>query len=179
MSRSHKLSLDLVEMLLDVYRNDAEGFTLHRQPIDLQSIARESIDTVVALGSERQIEFNLNCDGLETEIPQLTGDRLQLSRVFNNLLSNAIYHSPRGGRIDISIYYQENRYIVSVADRGNGISPSDLPFLFDRFYQAQGKLKGSGLGLYLSRQIVEACGGKIWAKTTLPQGAKFYFSLPI
>jgi two-component system, NarL family, sensor kinase len=179
MSRSHKLSLDLVEMLLDVYRNDAEGFILHRQQLDLQSIARESIDSMVALGLERHIKFNLNFEGLETERSELTGDRLQLSRVFNNLLSNAIYHSPRGGQIDVYIYYQEDRYIVSISDRGDDISPSDLPFLFDRFYQAQGKLKGSGLGLYLSRQIVEAHGGSIWVETRLPQGAKFYFSLPI
>ena len=179
MSRSQKRSLQLVENLLEVYRNESECLVLHRQPIDLRSIARETIDTVIVLGLERQITINLKRDESTAPQPELTGDRLQLSRVFSNLLSNAIYHSPRSGQIDVTIHYRDRQYVVKVIDRGLGISPADLPFIFDRFYQAQNQLKGSGLGLHLSRQIVEAHGGIIWAEALLPQGAKFCFSLPI
>jgi two-component system, NarL family, sensor kinase len=179
MSRSQKRSLQLVETLLDVYRNDIEGLVLQHESIDLQSIATEAIDTVVILGLERQIIFNLKCDQPTAQASELTGDRLQLSRVFSNLLSNAIYHSPRGGQVDITIYDRDRQYVVEVLDRGLGIALVDLPFIFDRFYQAQSQLKGSGLGLHLSRQIIEAHGGGIWAESVLPQGTKFSFTLPI
>jgi two-component system, NarL family, sensor kinase len=179
MSRSQQLSLQLVETMLDVYRNDTEGLEIQHQSIDLYSIARESIDSIIILGTERQIQVKLNCNNLPAKPPKLHGDRLQLSRVFSNLLSNAIYHSPRGGKIDVTIYYRDRHYIVEVLDRGRGILPVDLPFIFDRFYKARNQLKGSGLGLHLSRQIIEAHDGKIWVESVLPQGAKFCFSLPI
>ncbi len=178
MSRSQQRSLQLVETLLDVYRNDAEELILYRQSIDLESIAKEAIDIVISLEVERQIKFNLKCFEMPNRQPEITGDRLQLSRVFTNLLTNAVDHSPRGGQIDVIIRYEDYQCIVEVLDRGQGISSSDLPFLFDRFYQAQKKLKGFGLGLHLSRQIIEAHRGEIWAESILPAGAKFCFSLP-
>jgi two-component system, NarL family, sensor kinase len=177
MSRSQARSLKLVETLLDVYRNDIQGLVLHSEQIDLCTLAQETIDSMLVLGLERQIVLNLLCNVSATRSPPLIGDRLQLSRVFSNLLSNAIYHSPRNRQIDITIHSCDRQYIVEVFDRGRGISPADLPFLFDRFYTAQKHLQGSGLGLYLSRQIVEAHGGKIWAESVSFQGAKFCFSL--
>jgi two-component system, NarL family, sensor kinase len=179
MSRSHHRSLQLVETLLDIYRNDSEGLILRRQSIDLQVIAAEAIDLVGILGLKREITFDLKCDSSTIPLPELKGDRLQISRVFSNLLSNAIYHSHRGGRVEITIGYQKDRYNIQIVDRGDGINLDDLPFLFDRFYKARDRLKGSGLGLHLSQQIVEAHGGKIWAENISPQGAKFCFDLPI
>jgi two-component system, NarL family, sensor kinase len=179
MSRSEHRSLKLVETLLDIYRNDAHGLVLHHQSIDLCVLAQETIDSMVILGLERQIKLKLHCDVSATPQPQLIGDGLQLSRVFSNLLSNAIYHSPRHRQIDVTIQTRDRQYIVQVLDRGRGINSVDLPFLFNRFYTSQKQLQGSGLGLYLSRQIVEAHGGKIWAESVLFQGAKFCFSLPI
>ncbi len=179
MSKSQQRSLQLVQTLLDVYRNDAEGAVLQCQSIDLRTIAQEAIDAVKILALERELKLNLNCHQSINRQLEIAADPLQLSRVFSNLLSNAIYHSPRGGQIDVTIYHNDRRYIVQVADRGQGISPSALPLLFDRFYQVDRQVQGSGLGLYLSRQIVEAHGGRIWAESELPQGTKFCFSLPI
>ncbi len=187
MSQSQQRSLQLVQTLLDVYRNDAEGVVLQRQSIDLWAIAKEAIDAVTIFVQERQIKLNLKCyesavgvaSPSEKRQLQVSADPLQLSRVLSNLLSNAIYHSPRGGQIDVTIYRNDRRCIVQVEDRGKGIAPADLPLLFDRFYQANQQGQGSGLGLYLSRQIVEAHGGRIWADAELPQGTKFCFSLPI
>ncbi len=177
-SKSQQRSLQLVQMLLDVYRNDAQGVVLQCQSIDLRSITQEAIDAVRILALERELKLNLNCyQSIDSQLI-ITADPLQLSRVFTNLLSNAIYHSPRKGQIDVTIYHNHRRYIVQVADRGQGIDPDDLPFVFNRFYQAHQQGQGSGLGLYLSRQIVEAHGGKIWADAELPQGTKFCFSLP-
>ena len=179
MSKSQQRSLQLVQMLLDVYRNDAEGVVLQCQSIDLWLLAKESVDAVTILALERELKLNLKCyESIDRQL-EITADPLQLSRVFSNLLSNAIYHSPRSGQIDVTIYHNDRRYIVQVSDRGQGIAPDDLPFLFNRFYQAHQQGQGSGLGLYLSRQIVEAHGGRIWADNELPQGTKFCFSLPI
>jgi two-component system, NarL family, sensor kinase len=133
MSQSQQRSLQLVETLLDVYRNDAEGVVLQRRSIDLWSLAKEAVDAVVILGSERQIKLNLKCYESAGRKFQVNGDPLQLSRVFSNLLSNAIYHSPRGGQIDVTIYQNDRRYIVQVSDRGAGIAPADLPQLFTDF----------------------------------------------
>jgi two-component system, NarL family, sensor kinase len=184
MSQSQQRSLQLVETLLDIYRNDAEGLVLNTQTVDLWSIAKEAIDTVRILGLEREIKLNLKSFQPENQQPEnqqmeLRADPLQLSRVFNNLLSNAIYYSPRAGQIDVTVYHHGNQYVVQIVDRGRGVAVADLPLLFDRFYQANEQTQGSGLGLYLSRQIVEAHGGKIWAEPGLPQGTKFCFSLPI
>jgi two-component system, NarL family, sensor kinase len=179
MYRSQCRSLELVETLLDVYHNDSEGILLHSESIDLRKIAQESIDTVLILGLERRITLNLKCNISDIQQPKLIGDRLQLSRVFINLLSNAIYHAPHSSNIDIKIECRDLYYQVKVIDRGQGISSVDLPWIFDRFYQARDGLKGSGLGLYLSRQIVEAHGGQIWAESVLPHGSKLCFRLPV
>ncbi len=112
MYRSQCRSLELVETLLDVYRNDAEGLLLHPEEIDLCEIAKESIDTVVVLGLERQITLNLKCNISDIQQPKLVGDRLQLSRVFTNLLSNAIYHSPHSSQIDIKIKCNDLYYEI-------------------------------------------------------------------
>jgi two-component system, NarL family, sensor kinase len=179
MSQSQKRSLKLVETLLDVYRNDAEGLTLNLQIVDLWLIANEAIDAVEILSSEREIKLNLKCFQT-TECPmEIEADSLQLIRVFINLLSNAIYHSPRLGSIDMIIHHHGHQYIIQVIDNGRGLNPTDVPLLFDRFYQAHNQARGSGLGLYLSRQIVEAHGGKIWAEPGILQGTKFCFSVPI
>jgi two-component system, NarL family, sensor kinase len=129
MSRSQHLSLQLVETLLDIYHNESEGLVLQYQPIDLKSIATEAIDIITHLGLKRQITFEFNFNILPDRSPQLRGDRLQLSRVFSNLLSNAIYHSYRGGRVDVSIYYQDSRYIVEILDRGDGINLYSIGFI--------------------------------------------------
>jgi signal transduction histidine kinase len=178
-SQSQKTSLQLVETLLDVYRNDADGLVLHQEQIDLWAIAKESIDSILILCLERQLKLNLDRDESTNCSYEIIGDRLQLSRVFSNLLSNAIYHSPRGEEINIAIHKHDRKYIVVVSDRGMRIDPANLPLLFERFYQAEDRVQGSGLGLYLSRQIVEAHGGQIWAEVKSPQGTNFCFSLPI
>jgi two-component system, NarL family, sensor kinase len=179
MFQSQQKLLKLVETLLDIYRYDTDGLVLQYESSDLCALAQEAIDSIEMLGREHQVKFNLEYDRSARLHYRATVDPLQISRVFNNLLSNAIYHSPRGGRVDIILRRYPDRYVVRVIDRGRGIAAADLGRLFDRFYQAHQQIQGSGLGLYLSRQIVEAHGGKIWAESELNQGTKFYFSLPI
>lgn len=181
MVRSHRTTLQMVETMLDVYRNDAEGLTLKLQPIDLANLAEAVLTTLRELASIRRIHLSLSYG--ESEFRRtlwVEGDALQLQRVFANLLTNSINHSPRGGRVEIVLESQPSYQIVKVLDEGQGITPDELPLLFGRFYQGHGdrQAKGSGLGLYLTRQIIEAHHGTLWAENRSPQGALFGFRLP-
>jgi len=182
MSRSHRTTLQLVETLLDIYRNDIEGLQLNYQPLNLVSLAEEAIATLTELASSRQIHIRLGY-GPSDFRPSLwvNGDALQLQRVFVNLIANAINHSYRGGQVEVTLSSQNTVHTIKIADYGQGLSQVETGLLFDRFYQGAGdrQAKGSGLGLYLSRQIIEAHGGTIWAEPHQPQGAVFGFRLPV
>ncbi|WP_333460110.1 ATP-binding protein [Microcoleus sp. Pol10D4] len=110
----------------------------------------------------------------------VNGDAVQLQHVFANLLTNGINHSPRGGKVEIVMASYSSYQVVKVIDSGLGITADELPHLFEHFYQGNGdrQAKGSGLGLYLSRQIIDAHRGIIWAGNKFPQGALFGFRLP-
>ena len=187
MNKSHRSTLLIVQMLLDVYHNDTNGLELNLVKINLIELAKETISMLTELFSTREIQIRLE---LLTSISNfwIDGDALQIRRVFINLLSNAATHSLRGGEVLLRFEAPPRYCIVRVIDRGIGIATEDLPHLFERFYQGENdrQLTGSGLGLYLSRQIIEAHGGKIWAENftdrSSPQdsqhGAIFSFQLP-
>ncbi|MCC3436355.1 HAMP domain-containing sensor histidine kinase [Microcoleus sp. PH2017_05_CCC_O_A] len=181
MARSQKMSLQLVETLLDVYRNDAEGLKLQLAPVNLAALAEEVIATLIHLSAARRVYISISYG--ESDFRRslwVNGDEVQLQRVFVNLLTNAINHSPRGGKVEIVMESYATDQVVKVIDSGLGITSDELPHLFERFYQGNGdrQAKGSGLGLYLSRQIIDAHGGIIWAENKLPLGALFGFRLP-
>lgn len=181
MMRSHQTTLKMVETLLDVYRNDNEGLQLNLAPIDLVGIAEEVKSTMTDLAASRRIHISLHYGASNfRQFLWVKGDTLQLQRVMVNLLTNAINHSLRGERVEIVLEANSSYQTVKVTDNGAGIKPDELPHLFERFYQGQSdrQAKGSGLGLYLSRQIVEAHGGIIWAENRQPTGAIFAFRLP-
>ena len=188
MARSHETSLDLLETLLDVYRNDTEGLKLDLAPVDLSIIAEAATSTLLELAANRRIHLSLNYGDSDWKRSLwVNGDALQLQRVFNNLLINAINHSRRGDHVEIVLESQTFYQVVKILDTGAGIQPEQFPHLFERFYQgnsdsgglSQRQAKGSGLGLYLSRQIIEAHHGIIWAENRVPNGAIFGFKLPV
>lgn len=179
--RSHRNTLQMVETLLDVYRNDNEGLPLHLTPVDLVKLTEEVITTLTDLAASRRVHISLNYGESDfRKFLWVNGDAFQLQRVVANLLTNAINHSPRGGRVEVMMESHFSYQTVRVADNGAGVRSEEIAHLFERFYQGQGdrQAKGSGLGLYLSRQIVEAHGGTIWAENKQPTGATFAFRLP-
>jgi two-component system, NarL family, sensor kinase len=188
MSRSHHNSLQLVETLLDVYRNDTEGLKLTLAPVDLTEIAEEVLCHLSPLAAADRIYLNLNYGASDfRQSLWVNGDRFQLQRVFTNLLKNAIDHSRKGDRVDVILESQAHQHIVKIIDSGSGITTTELPNLFQRFYQGHSdrQAKGTGLGLYLCRQIIEAHRGIIWAENRIattsestPNGALFGFRLP-
>lgn len=182
MTRSHRTTLQLVETLLDVYRIDTEGLKLQLSPVNLVTVAEEAIATVTEIARVRQICVCL--DYGESDFRHslwVNGDYLQLGRVFSNLLINGINHTPRGGKVEVLLETSTIEQIVKISDNGCGITQEELPYLFERFYQGQSDrlFIGSGLGLYLSRQIIEAHGGIIWAESRASKGAIFGFRLPV
>ncbi|MGP1386249.1 MAG: ATP-binding protein [Thainema sp.] len=181
MTRSHQKTLSLVNTLMDVYRYDAEGLPLHCEAVNLVASVEEAIADVTNLAASRQVHIHLNHEGSEFRRAYwVFADPLQLHRVLTNLIANAINHSLRGGRVEVSLAIRNGYHLIQVKDEGQGIHPDDLTHLFDRFYQGSGdrQTKGTGLGLYLSRQIIEAHNGTIWAESRSPQGAIFAFRLP-
>ncbi len=189
-ARSHENSLELIETLLDVYRNDTEGVRLKLAPVDLVAIAEEAIATVSELAAKRRVEINLTFGESNARPLWVNGDALQLQRVFSNLLTNAINNCTRGGKVEILLESDFNYQVVKILDNGRGITPDELPRLFERFYQGHSDRQsmGSGLGLYLTRQLIEAHGGTVWGKNRFSskeatsrsqRGASFGFRLPV
>lgn len=179
--RSHQGSLKLVETLLDVYRNETEGLVLELAPVELVSLTEDVTASLLTLTKGRRVYLSLNYGESDfRKFLWVNGDAFQLKRVLVNLISNAINHSPRGARVEIVLETQTAYQIVKVMDSGAGIKPEEAPYLFERFYQGSSdrQASGSGLGLYLTRQIIEAHGGTIWVDRHFPQGAIFGFRLP-
>jgi two-component system NarL family sensor kinase len=181
MSHSHQSSLYLVETLLNVYRNDIDGLSLNLAPVNLAPLAEETSNALATLAASHQVYVRLNYG--DSDFPQalwVWGDELQLERVFSNLLINAINHSLRGDHVEVCLISQASAHTVKILDTGSGINPDEFANLFERFYQGDSnrQAKGTGLGLYLCRQIIEAHRGKIWAENRSPKGAIFAFQLP-
>jgi two-component system, NarL family, sensor kinase len=182
MARSHQTSLQLVETLLDVYRNDTEGLHLSLAPVDLTALAEEVTSNLANLAATSQVYLSLNYGNSDfRQSLWVNGDKFQLQRVLTNLLVNGIEHSRRGDRVEVVLESQASYQVVKILDRGSGIARQELPYLFERFYQGDSdrQAKGTGLGLYLSRQIIEAHGGTIWAENRFDGGAVFAFRLPV
>ncbi|QIR41131.1 HAMP domain-containing histidine kinase [Tolypothrix sp. PCC 7910] len=182
MQRSHQTSLQLLETLLDIYRNDTEGLKLNLAPVDLAILAEEATATLSDLAANRRVYLSIKYgDSDWRQSLWVQGDALQLQRVFTNLLVNAINHSRRGEHVEVVLESQAAYQVVKILDTGAGIVAEQFSHLFARFYQGNSdrQAKGSGLGLYLSRQIIAAHGGIIWAENRVPIGAMFAFKLPV
>jgi two-component system, NarL family, sensor kinase len=182
MERSHKTSVQLLETLLDVYRNDATGLVLHLETIDLTKLVEETANQVAGLAHHRQVQIAVWYGDSEFRRSlRMQADALQLQRVLMNLLVNAINHSSRGDRVEVRLSSSGSHHSVQVCDQGAGLKPEVITQLFQRFYQGNNdrQAKGTGLGLYLARQIITAHHGTIWAEPLSPKGAVFIFQLPV
>jgi two-component system, NarL family, sensor kinase len=176
LQKSNHKQLALVDTLLAIYRNDLSGLPLKKQLLDLDELCAEQIMALNDLALNREIE--LVYEGLDQA--QYEADDLQLSRVVANLVSNAINHTPRGGHVLVQLSQAQGEYRLLVEDTGSGIPSADLKRIFDRFYQSDNTrhVPGTGLGLYLARQIIEAHGGRIWAANRPSGGCLFGVGLP-
>jgi PAS domain S-box-containing protein len=170
---SHRMN-DMIEGLLDRSRLEAGQGALRQNPVDLVQLATRIIDQTVLSDARTQIQLE---GVLELSV---VVDATQIERVLVNLLTNALKFSPPASPVLVRVYRDGKRALVSVADQGNGIDPQDLPHLFEKHYRARGHslAAGSGLGLYISKLIIEAHGGRLWGESELGVGSCFTFALP-
>jgi signal transduction histidine kinase len=176
MARSNTNLLAMVNTLLEVYRFEAGRKTLAFQPVDLRQLLEEVSSELTPLAQAKALSINLD---FTEELPTtIIGDRLELHRLFTNLVGNAIKFTDIGS-ITIRLISQLQMVTIEVADTGSGIPPEEQATLFERFRQGSHKSSGSGLGLYLSRRIVEAHKGTIRVNSEFGKGSVFIVNLPI
>ncbi|BAZ29997.1 response regulator receiver sensor signal transduction histidine kinase [Cylindrospermum sp. NIES-4074] len=186
MIRSNQNLMQMVNTLLEVYRFEAGKKTLNWDDCDLREIAEEVVSELTPLASEKNLTLKIDLHNLEQlgdNAGVVLGDRLELRRVLNNLIGNAIKFTDTGG-IEIRIFEtsatttDKDGVTIEVADTGYGIAPEDQGTIFERFRQGRNKRSGSGLGLHLSRRIVEAHSGTIKVTSELGKGSTFTVQLP-
>ena len=167
----------LIRDLLDVQKAEAGRLVLHLESIDLRVVLDECLGTLQHTIDEKQI--NLHHIMLDT-LPPIHGDPDRVTQIATNLLGNAVKFSPEGGTIEIRATHEDNRVVVAISDQGPGIAPDELPYIFDRYWQAKkmGKV-GHGIGLSIVQALTRAHGGEAWAESIVSKGSTFFFSLPI
>ncbi len=165
----------MIQDLLARSRREAGSAELHPAPIDLAQLVRRIVDQTAASADRERIDL----EAVE-QLPVMV-DTAQIERVVVNLLTNALKFSAPESAVVVRMYSDSDRAMLSIADQGVGIDPADLPHLFEKYYRAHAvdQIDGSGLGLYISRLIVEAHGGHIWAESEIGTGSTFMFSLPM
>ena len=167
---------ELIENLLDASRLEAGALAINATDLALPHLAER-----VAERYRTQTEKHKIVVDFPNEFPVVLADEQRIIQVLLNLISNAVKYSPKGGEVRISGQVRPEHVVVCVQDHGPGIPPGDVPHIFDRFYRAgetARSTKGAGLGLYLTRAILEAHGGSIWVDQKNKEGARVCFSLP-
>jgi signal transduction histidine kinase len=180
-SRNARSQKQLVEDLLDVARIAGGRLDLEPTEIDVRDVARAAVDAALPLARQKCIELSLVCPSSPLTL-RADGNRLQ--QVSSNLLSNALKFTDRGGRVRVLVAdASDGAMELAVEDTGAGIEPDFIPFIFERFRQADASLNrshgGLGLGLWVVKQIVEAHGGVVWAESDGPgQGTIVRVQIP-
>lgn len=168
----------LVEDLRVLSLADAGELHVEAEPVEMGGLVRDVVERVRAAARSEGI-------ALDAQVPDgplpVVGDAQRLMQVLLNLLSNALQHTPTGGRVTVSAQRVDGKVHVAVRDTGEGIPPEDLPHVFDRLYRADRARSrdtgGSGLGLSIAKSLVEAQGGHIWAESEPGEGSTFTFTL--
>jgi two-component system sensor histidine kinase BaeS len=169
----------LVEDLRTLSLADAGQLSLHRVEVALRDLLEHSILVYTPQAEQKGVTLQLD---LPPALPKITVDLDRMAQVLDNLISNALRHTPAGGEIRLAARRQNHHLLLLVQDTGAGIAPEDLPHVFDRFYRgdkARSDSGESGLGLAIARSIVEAHNGRIDATSVLGQGTTFTISLPL
>jgi PAS domain S-box-containing protein len=171
--------LSLINDVLDLSRIEAGGLVVMTEALPLQRAVEEAVDGIRTQASSKQV-------GVRAEnIPQIrvTADPLRLRQILYNLLGNGVKFTDPGGEVSVSAQEQDDMVQITVADTGLGIPAEECARIFDKFYQVgyttAGVRQGTGLGLTISKQLVELQGGRIWVESEPGKGSRFHFTLPL
>ena len=169
----------LIDDLFQVSQLDAGGIPLNLEPASLADLISDTLENFSGLAARQNI---LLSGSASSDIDPIKMDVQRIGRVLSNLVDNALRYTPSGGTVSIQAELVAGTVRVTVQDSGEGISPDDLPHVFDRFYRGEKSRNratgGTGLGLAIARGIIEAHGGQIGVDSTPGQGARFHFWLP-
>jgi signal transduction histidine kinase len=180
MERNAQSLIELVNDLLDASKLESGSLRLDIASIDLRALIDESRETMEPLAREKGITLE---DHIAPGLPLVEADRPKLRRVIVNLLSNAVKFTGKGGTVQLKAEPLDGRVRISISDTGVGIAPEDVERLFDKYEQARSRAtrgeKGTGLGLYITKQLVELHGGEIKVTSELGRGSTFSFTLPV
>ena len=166
----------MIQDMVDATRFEGGQLRLNLQQVDLGSYLDDLLTRAATVLNVRRIRVKV-----PVHLPPVAADYDRLERIFMNLLSNALKYSEPDTPVTIRARRTNGEVEVSVSDQGRGISPEDLPHLFERFYRGKGErtAEGIGLGLYIARMLVEAHGGRVWVESAVGKGSTFYFTLPV
>ena len=167
---------ELIDNLLDSSRLETGRLSMTQEPTRIAALARDTASRTQSMYPD--IELTVAVDD---DLPLMLVDSTRIAQVLDNLLSNAHKYAP-GAPVTIRASRQDRKVWLEVADEGEGIPPEHISHLFERFYRVPNNnraVRGTGLGLYICRKIVEAHGGEIWVESVPGQGTRFLFTLPI
>jgi signal transduction histidine kinase len=174
--------LELVNNLLDVSRIEAGRMTVSQEAVAMGGILQQALRIIQPLADQKQIVIKIDAPA---DLPLLFADKKKTSQILLNLLSNAVKYTPSSGSVQVSSRLLEDGKMIQtdVADTGIGIPPSQVPVIFDRFSRVETAQTrdtvGTGLGLTITKGMVEAHGGKIWVESEVGKGSCFRFTLPV
>lgn len=171
--------IEMIDNILDISR--FEVGEIEMKELSLPDVVKDSVEMLRPLAEQKKLNVTLD---LPQKVPEARGSTTRLKQVITNLVGNAIKFTSSPGEISVRLKEDDGFLRVEVADTGVGISAEDLPRIFDDFYRGVAgdtAAKGAGLGLSISKMIVEAHGGRIWAESPCPEtgkGSKFSFTVP-
>lgn len=173
--------LSLVQNILSVNKIEGSQMSVLIEPIDYGSILSKTVEDLKGQANQKNIVLTLA--NPNEPLPKVLTDPVRISEVITNLLANAINYTNPGGKVEITTELSPNELTTIVSDTGVGIPKEAIPHLFNKFFrvsnQTQQMGKGTGLGLYIAKSIIEKLNGKIWVESELGKGSRFSFTLPI
>ncbi|HEX6927385.1 MAG TPA: ATP-binding protein [Longimicrobiaceae bacterium] len=166
----------LIRDLLDAGQLDQGSLAIERRPLEPGPLAEEACESMQPMAKDKG--QRLTCE-IEAQLPKVEGDAERMGQVLSNLLGNAIKFGQEGGSIHLRVASRREEIVFSIIDDGPGIAPEDLPRVFDRHWRGKETAHlGAGLGLAISKAIVEAHGGRIWVESEPGRGTAFHFTIP-
>lgn len=170
----------LISELSDLSALEAGKLSIHPQNLNLKNFLSAETDKYTSLLNDKKLSWRIS---IPESLPLVQADPDRLSQVFANLVTNAVRYAPEGSAIVLKLNHGKNFVTVSVSDSGPGIAPEDLPHIWERFYRADKSRSrhygGSGLGLFITRNLVHAMGGDITVESLPGKGATFSFTIPV
>lgn len=167
----------LVQGILNVNRIEARKLEIHPEAVDIKPLMEKAVENLTRRDAIHHFRLP------KGQIPLVWADRDRLEEILANLIDNAVKYSPEGGKIELSTRESNGRLIVSVSDSGVGIPARELDKIFEKFHRVdRGDARttyGHGLGLYISKRLIEAHGGDIWVESHIGKGSTFKFTLPL